>query len=261
MDEFQVLEQFIHGTNDMKVKERALTTNYEDVSEALDFAAANETISRSQSSSTSVNFVSSKKPSGIECYYCKTPGHTCNECPKLRLAVCKICKKRGHTAKFCKSRSRTKVGTIGKDKRKEHSKKVYFVEESDDEALLDTNEYIMHLDGSKSVYGKIGGINQDFILDTGASSNIIPLGVWKVLKEKGIKVFNQSKQTSKTFRGFSNEPLEVVGTFEAMLKLGEQEGKERFYILAPGEKCLLGYQSAIKYEIITVNEKNVGSKP
>ena len=75
-------------------------------------------------------------------------------------------------------------------------------------------EYILCLDSHNIVYPIIGGIKQGFVLDTGVKSNVIPRTVWKVLVERGIKVYNQTRDCDQTFRAYaSSQPMKATGSF------------------------------------------------
>lgn len=253
----QVMEQFILGLNDEKVKQRALTASYSNVMEVLEHASVNETVRSTATPGLEINFVDKLGGRQMVCYYCKERGHTCSDCPKLKNVVCRKCRKRGHTARYCKQRP-ARIGNFQPSRRQREVRYIDGPEETDDREA----EFIMHLEDAsmhRMVYVKIGGVTQEFILDTGVKSNIVPVVVWRVLKERKMQMFNTSNESTAVFRAYgAEEPIKVICTFEAALKLDERESREKFFVLDRGEKCLLGWESAIKLDAITINIKNVG---
>ena len=128
-------------------------------------------------------------------------------------------------------------------------------EESRSELIVGNEgfEYIFNLQSSKFVYATVGGVRQDFVLDTGARSNIIPRPYWLLMKEKGIITKSMDKNVNTTFKAFgATEPLKVIGKFTAELKINEKSDIESFYVLDKGDKCLLGAETIFKRGIMNL---------
>lgn len=265
-EERQILEQLIRGMKDNNIKRKALCNAYNSVEDVVKEALANETLASTSSGPISeINWVSTSKQ--VTCYFCRQKGHTCRDCNKLKMYECKKCKKKGHTESYCKSKA-VGVPKFKKEQPKQWQNRrsnVNNIQESVEEqephgSMNIEEEYIFNLDACCSIYAKVGGIRQEFIVDTGARSNIVPLVVWNLLKEKQIKIRGQTNVCNKTFKTYgSEEALKIVGVFEAKLELNDESSLEEFYVTEKGSKCLLGQETAIKRNIIVFNNPNVRS--
>lgn len=256
----QVMEQFIRGVNDEKIKKKALCNVYSSLDAVLNEAAANETMA-SYEKTPDINFVT---PAKLRCFWCKAEGHGCNVCPKLKIYKCKRCQKMGHSEKFCKGKQVGQWKPKKLEKKGSRSTQVNFVEEvekmEEEQPTPSSIEYVFHLETGISIFAKVGKVKQEFIVDTGAKSNIVPLAVWRVLKERGVVPLNQSKHSDKTFRAYgSNELLKVTGTFDATLEIGGNSTVETFFVTEKGDVCLLGRDTALKRGIIVFNSPHVRS--
>lgn len=257
-EEQEIINQLIRGLRGNEIKQKAHYHQYESVEEVVNEAFAKESKVCATSEHDEINMIAEN----ATCYFCKTKGHISRICPKLKDIICKRCKKKGHTQAYCREK------VIGRWSGRRHergahaTRTIHFVEESQGENSThggnSDTEYIMHLDATKTVFANIGGVKQDFVVDTGVKSNIIPSTVWRLLKEKGIKVKNQSTDCNKIFMAFGAEcPLVVLGMFEARLKVGNTTDYEKFYVLEKGERCLLGLDTCTKLKIVTFNTTHV----
>lgn len=261
--EKEVLEQTIRGMKDVEVKRKALCKAYESVDEVVAHSMANETINNTRSE-VELNAVDEKR--GVLCFFCRKPGHFVKDCAALKKYTCKKCQKSGHSEAYC----RKKIGDIPKRQRQRdrregglNSQRVSFIEEEMVNAASEpepVEEYIFHLDSFHSVFVKVGGVKQEFIVDTGARSNIIPKCVWVVLKERGIKVENQTTQCNKQFRAYgTDKALKINGSFEAIMEINGMKAREKFYVTEEGTKCLLGHDTAVRRKIVIFSKSDVGT--
>lgn len=99
----------------------------------------------------------------------------------------------------------------------------------------------------------IGGVNLDMIIDSGSKSNIIDDKTWKKLKGQKIQVKSQEKNSNKIFRSYANNnPLEVLGSFKALLQIKDKSEWATFYVIKNGLKCLLGKDTAIAMGVLKI---------
>lgn len=93
-------EQFIIGSNDQKLRRRALWSEFESSREAVDFSSMNETI-RQQEKGLEVNAMLHKEPVDRQrCLVCHKNGHIAKFCDLKR---CYACGELGHISWFCKN--------------------------------------------------------------------------------------------------------------------------------------------------------------
>ena len=273
-----LLEQFLRGIRDIKIKNRLLIRQHASFEEALVQAETEEAANKTTEdikSETEINYVAA---SDALCYFCKRTGHVAPSCTKLKEHVCGKCHKKGHSGKYCRARTvgrPPKANPYSRPKTRSNFRpqsrppfnrvsRVDFVEEdtnqNDEEVELVTEnqEYIFSLESTKFVQAIVGGVRQEFVLDTGAKSNIVPRPHWLLMKEKGVKTKNQTKDVKTVFKAFgASEPLAVIGLFSATLQIGDKTGVESFYVLEKGDKCLLGADTIFGWNLFS-EKPNVG---
>ena len=76
----------------------------------------------------------------------------------------------------------------------------------------------------------IGGILVEMVVDSGASTNVIDKHLWSKLKREKIECVSK-KSNKKLYPCGSKQPLEVLGTFSALTKVGETEVKAEFVVI------------------------------
>ena len=103
--------------------------------------------------------------------------HKENEC-KAASIECFKCGKRGHFAKFCRSKNRSQNRTNKHDEINESS------DESGDEYFVDIHELTEKKRDEWVVKLPVNNTNVSLKLDTGAEVNILPYSVYKKLKNK-----------------------------------------------------------------------------
>lgn len=73
------------------------------------------------------------------------------------------------------------------------------------------------------------------------------------MKDNRIKIINQRHKASKTFYGYgSRDPLKVMGSFEADVKIADRTEHATFYIIQDGTKNLLGRETAMKIGVLKI---------
>jgi len=147
-----------------------------------------------------------------KCSYCgRTPGHSYEHCP-AREAICHKCKRRGHWKEMCRTRTASSVQAV-------------FIDTLGD-TNLDKSPWRQSL--------SLNGHQIHFKLDTGADVTVIPLSVYKQLKNTTLRY------PEKILYGPGNQKLLVRGCFLGTLRLGRKEVKQEIYVLPELQVPLLG---------------------
>lgn len=224
--------------------------------------------------SSSVNWVSFKqKPRNRSndkqtCYRCGNSSHFGRdlECP-ARDKECTKCGFTGHFAKKCNTKPENYKSKGGNSHNAHEQKadrrkykpprhfnkrgKVNVVEEDSDD-----DEYAFKVtQGSRSESIKLQVDNTviDFVIDSGATVNIIDRALWEQLKEKHIKCVSE-KTDKKLYAYGSDAPLKLMGKFTANVKVPEtdREKMTEIYVMDGKGQALLGKPTAIELGVLHV---------
>lgn len=167
---------------------------------------------------------------------------------RARNQKCLKCGYIGHFRRFCRTgpKKRKPMANNDPSPKAEAMSKKFKPEEID---------YIFHLDGDDSIKCTVGGIDIDMIIDSGSKCNIISDITWENLKSCGVRVTNQDKNPNRKFMAYgSSSSLEVLGSFESTITLGDKSVKDTatFYVIKNGKRNLLGKDSATKLGVLKV---------
>ena len=175
---------------------------------------------------------SKKKPSKDDkCYRCGNFGHYGRDpkCP-AKGKTCKKCTGKNHFARMC----RTKQSQEGK---------INQVEEQELNA-----EYAFQVSGKETATTlnvSVGGVDVEFLVDSGSSCNIIDEETWEMLKAKRIKCESTTTLPSKQLFSYaSKEPLSIKGSFRCETKVGKGTVSAAFYVIKGKGVPLLGRETA-----------------
>ncbi|XP_043471652.1 uncharacterized protein K02A2.6-like [Leptopilina heterotoma] len=114
-------------------------------------------------------------------------------------------------------------------------------------------DYIFHIDDDATITCQIGGVNLEMLIDSGSKCNIICEKSWDFLKSQNCKVKSQDRNPDKIFMAYgANEPLTVLGLFEAEIRVGLETICGKFYVIKNGLRNLLGKDSAIALKVLKI---------
>lgn len=207
-----------------------------------------------------IDTLKNKGPSEIQsqCTRCGSKSHK-NDSPNCpaKNKTCTKCGFRGHFFKQCRTTANKR-----KSKPNKNTTDVKKIRHEDDK--LDRNmklqgssesaiDYIFHIDDDATITCQIGGVNLDMLIDSGSKCNIICEKSWDFLKSQNCKVKSQDRNRDKIFMAYgANEPLTVLGLFEAEIRVGLQTICGKFYVIKNGLRNLLGKDSAIALKILKI---------
>ena len=174
------------------------------------------------------------------CGRCGRGPHGRGRCP-AKDAVCLGCKKTGHYKAMCRSGGVDLVDC----------------EDTDNDCFYMGAIFSAEIDSI--VEGRwqdklfVNGARVQFKLDTGADVTVVPEDVYKKLKVK-------LQSTSKVLTGPSQQNLDVLGSFHAVISNGKRETNQVVYVVK-GLRCpLLGRPAIEALDVVSMVEK-LSSQP
>lgn len=100
---------------------------------------------------------------------------------------------------------------------------------------------------------EVGGVEIPMVIDSGAAANIINQRTWEQMKEMQVSVWDMTTDNDKNFTCYaSNEPMQISGSFMAMISAGERNLQAKFYVAKAGQQNLLGDQTAKALHVLKV---------
>ena len=257
-----IRDQIVVGINDPKLRERLLRETDLTLEKAIKLCRITE-----QSQNQSKIFISPTTQTGnidsvkkeappvdtaksknedprriMKCKFCAA-SHDRGNCPAYG-ATCHKCKGRNHYARCC---FKSKNGT--EERRVRHVE----VEEHENNELME-GLYIEEIQGStrRNIQSDllVNDIPVSFKLDTGAECNVISLGLANELNA-------QVQPTSMLLKSFGGHQLDTVGKCLLDTKEKGTKGSKplEFYVLRDKVRPILGLESCLDLELITLNTK------
>lgn len=143
----------------------------------------------------------------------------------------------GHFANCCRSKKKSKA----------KSSTANLVEEGSEEFA-----FAVSSGSAPSVDVTVGGVpGLKFIIDSGASCNVIDRGLWEMLKAKKVKCISRKCQ-KKLFAYGSKEPLDIAGCFTATVQIGSHCVDCEFVVIEGKGQALLGRDTSTTLGILKI---------
>lgn len=225
--------------------------------------------------SPSINKIDIKKSisnTAVGCTRCGNNNHNADSsnCP-AKLKQCLKCGFIGHFRKQCLTRANKRLSSVPitnnntykrfKSTKKDDDKSKNTFSNNKTASVKTNIDYIFHIDDDISISCSLGGVKVDMIIDSGSKCNILSEKTWKNLKACKIGVRNQTASPDKTFVAYgSNQPLIVIGSFDADIRIGHRVHTGTFYVVKDGTQDLLGKDTAILLKVLKLGLE-VNSNP
>lgn len=198
------------------------------------------------------------------CGRCGNSKHTSNDknCPAIE-KTCHACGRLGHFRQYCKTQSHRKRKVVDSNKQERERPTKQMRRKEIDNITEEEVDYVFNITNDANIDCDIGGIKTKMLIDSGSKYNLITERTWKELKGKGVKCLSQDKKPNKILFAYgSKAPLNIVGSFETVIKVNSREDLTHVFVIANGSRNLLGKKSAINLGVlklgIEVNQiKNV----
>ena len=115
-------------------------------------------------------------------------------------------------------------------------------------------------DGESSSIGTVKAnvveVDMSFIIDSGASCNVIDRDTWELLKSKSSKC--SCHKVDKILYSYGSEqPLKTAGSFKTQVQVGDCQTNAECIVIEGSEKALLGRDTAIKLKVLSLGQINV----
>ncbi|XP_062542448.1 uncharacterized protein K02A2.6-like [Armigeres subalbatus] len=277
--ELRITEQIYDGTSSNALREAILKKRLVELNDILEEGRVLETIDHSHpglaamEEQVDVNRVRSGQK---QCFRCGSFSHYANDkkCP-ARKKTCDKCGIIGHYKKFCKTKSTTS--------KKKKVRQVDDTDDSDDvaEPEVDSDDStdsdiqhifsatLVHSSGSDSVHPVftfgdkyntkipciVGGVKIQWIIDSGASVNVIGEKTWKKLKKQNCKVSYESDEPRKKLLAYGNHRLLVKGVFKTDINHGSSTVHREIYVVEGNGTNLLGKTTSIDLGVLQIKQE------
>ena len=211
------------------------------------------------------DFKRPQKSSGkkFRCYRCDQEGHFGKDptCP-ARDAICDKCHIKGHFAIVCKTKDSRIKQKPAKPNRYKTQRKVNTLQDANAETE-NTGDYVFSLrqavigglSAAEPKYEQVcvGSMDLNMMIDSGADANVIDRRTWESMKAEKVKCISQQKDcTTKLYPYGSDQPLETLGVFRAVVEAGSQSCEANFVVIQGQGVPILGRDTAMKLNLLKV---------
>ena len=275
--EREIKTQIIQGCLSQRLRRRALRETIS-LTQLLDYGRSLETsetqargMEEKLQSEVATGYVNNTvheqtrhKKTRAKCYRCNGSYPHTSVCPAMG-KTCNSCHKQNHFAAVCRSKQQRKPNKrsgnfTGRKYKKQHQSvnKVEAENRDDTSSSVSDDEYVFTTAVKKNTKSgayptatiTIGKENIDFVLDTGATVNLIEESDYLRLKEVVLK-----KTSTKIFPYDSQVSLKILGKFETVIETHERVTCAEFYVVRKNTKAggsLICYKTAHELGLITV---------
>ncbi|XP_055548643.1 uncharacterized protein K02A2.6-like isoform X1 [Wyeomyia smithii] len=111
----------------------------------------------------------------------------------------------------------------------------------------------MNTDSKQLATCKVGGVQLEWMIDSGAGANVIGADVWRFLKEQQVKVDFQTKSVAKKLFTYGGHKLSIKGMFIAEISTKKSSISDKVYVVNETGANLLGKKAATKLGILKID--------
>ncbi|XP_046746415.1 uncharacterized protein LOC124411366 [Diprion similis] len=264
-EEEEIRDQIIEKCYSSEVRKRILEKDTVTLADVLKIAQAFETMtvqvkqmegeSVAKISSSSYTTKSHSKNTDAKCSRCGYTGHspTDERCP-ARGKLCNRCNKTGRFASVCRSNRRSsEEGNANNPPQHQNRNRQNNVRGIDDTetggedidahyAFSLTARETVNAIKEKGVTAEVGGVEVEFIIDSGSTCNIIDEDTWRNCKRKGIECRSRIETNKKVFAYGQESNLELMGEFDCKIEIGKKTGEATVVVMKGKGRPLLGFE-------------------
>ena len=121
----------------------------------------------------------------------------------------------------------------------------------------DEDEYAFTVNSATSldkIDVTVGGVVVGMLTDSGASTNVIDKNLWSKLKQDKIKCVSR-KSDKKLCAYGSKQPLNIIGTFSALVEVEGEETEAEFVVINGEGAALLGRETVIQLGVLKLGTR------
>jgi hypothetical protein len=189
------------------------------------------------------------------CFRCNATGHLARDCKRSRNHTCEKCNIKGHFAECCRTKDPKKKG---KPKHHQGVRSVEDESEGDTQNLSCVFAFKPQSDGN-AITLIINETRVKFIIDSGSEHDLLSEKDFQKINTR--KPLNLSPSDKKLFTYAANEPLTILGSCVAKVKIQEEDVSRdiQFTVVPNARISLLGHSTSTKFGLLSVGINQVAS--